>query len=397
MIRISCLVLSMLSLFLGCGQIEPDYSLVKDRVNSYQRKLIEYEITGSNVFHLFHNGKIQFESVANSGDSNDLKISDSTIFPIYSMTKPITTVAMMILFEEGKYDFEDNISLYMPEFDKLKCKKNGKPYECINNLKIIHLITHTSGFKYYYDPSTRPGDLTHADTAFSNLQEFIDSLIFYQPLEFEPGSSYAYGLSVDILGRLIEVLSGQSFYGFLKKRIFDPLEMNDTKFHLTKADRERFQPLFMKNTDGSKNLYTRNHDDLKFDENSEMHFGGGGLVSTMSNYSNFCEMLVNDGVFRGNRILSVHSIKKITEPYIGTLSRQGNYNGLDLAFNLYNVQEPLLDGTNSSKGVYGWSGYRNTHFWIDPEMKLFGLFMSRTNPFNRSIRRNLRNIIYTTI
>jgi len=117
----------------------------------------------------------------------------------------------------------------------------------------------------------------------------------------------------------------------------------------------------------------------------------------MSNYSNFCEMLVNDGVFRGNRILSVHSIKKITEPYIGTLSRQGNYNGLDLAFNLYNVQEPLLDGTNSSKGVYGWSGYRNTHFWIDPEMKLFGLFMSRTNPFNRSIRRNLRNIIYTTI
>ena len=126
MIRIFCLVLSMLSLFLGCGQIEPDYSLVKDRVNSYQRKLIEYEITGSNVFHLFHNGKIQFDSVANSGDSNDLKISDSTIFPIYSMTKPITTVAMMILFEEGKYDFEDNISLYMPEFDKLKCKKNGK-------------------------------------------------------------------------------------------------------------------------------------------------------------------------------------------------------------------------------------------------------------------------------
>jgi len=153
------------------------------------------------------------------------------------MSKPITIVAMMILYEEEKYDLNDKVSKYIPSFSNLKCKSNDEIYKCNNDLKIIHLLTHTSGFKYYDDGL---GNISHADTSFLSLQDWIDSLILNQHLEFEPGTDYQYGINQAILGRLIEELSEQSFYQSLKDKIFDPLEMKNTKFYLTKNEREKF-------------------------------------------------------------------------------------------------------------------------------------------------------------
>ena len=128
-----------------------------------------------------------------------------------------------------------------------------------------------------------------------------------------------------------------------------------------------------------------------------MQYGGEGLVSTMSDYSKFCQMLVNNGDYNGNRIMKKSSIEKMTKPYTLENMNDGYYDGVDYAFSFFNFQEPILSGTNASKGIYGWSGAHNTHFWIDPKLKLFGLFMSRTRPFSWDISKNLISNVYSNL
>ena len=157
---------------------------------------------------------------------------------------------------------------------------------------------------------------------FDNLDDFSKA-VAKQPLDFEPGTMYTYGLNQAILGRLIEVISGKSFYGFLKENIFDKLGMNDTKFHLTEEDRLRFQPLRVNikprtpfnQTDYNLDGYTAALDGYSYDMKNNAHFGGEGLVSTMSDFSKFCEMLVNGGIYNNDRIISEESVQIMTDKY----------------------------------------------------------------------------------
>ena len=381
--------------FFSCNNNSSSIVEIERTVKLYQNQLVDKKITGSNTFMLYKDGKIQFSSVVNSGRQGDADITDETIFPIWSMSKPITIVAMMLLHEDGKYDFNDNVSKYIPNYKNLKCKnEDDEVYSCKNELKIIHLLTHTSGYRYY---SEKPANFSYADTTFSDLDEYIDSLIMYQPVEFEPGERYRYGINQLVLGRLVEVLSGKTFYGFLKERLFDPLEMNKTKFYLTENDRKKFHPLYNKSPNGDERQYTANKDGLTYREGTKMQYGGEGLVSTMSDYSKFCQMLVNNGDYNGNRIMKKSSIEKMIKPYTIENMNDGYYDGVDYAFSFFNFQEPILSGTNASKGIYGWSGAHNTHFWIDPKLKLFGLFMSRTRPFSWDISKNLISNVYSNL
>jgi len=377
----------------GCEDQNIKYDQIKDSVKAYQVELVNNGITGSNITRLYHNNKIQFTNVVNSNKKEDKNINDDSIFPIWSMSKPITIVAMMILFERGKYNLEDNVSDYIPIFADLKCKSNNEIYRCKKDLKIIHLLTHTSGFRYYDEGI---GNLPYAETSYVTLEDWINELVKNQHVEFEPGTNYVYGISQAILGRLIEVLSGNTFFGFLYDNIFEPLEMYNTKFYLTDNDRLIFQPLFLKNWDGTK-LFSKKNDELKYNKNSRMHFGSEGLVSTMNDYSNFCEMLVNNGVFKGKKIIDPKSIEMMKNPYTKKRIEYGFYSGFDYGYSFFNLQNPILDGTNSSKGIFGWSGYHNTHFWIDPKKKLYCLFMTRTTPFSSDIQRSLRSSIYSKI
>ena len=386
--------LFVLLLVSGCDNRNINYYEIKKRVETYQNSLINNQITGSSTSRLYHNGKIQFTSIVNSKVEGDMEINNETIFPIWSMSKPITIVAMMILFEEEKFNLDDKVSNYIPSFSNLKCKSNDEIYDCNNELKIIHLLTHTSGFKYY---DSGVGDISHADTAFSSLDDWVNALVLNQHIEFEPGTNYHYGINQAILGRLIEVLSEKSFYELLKDRIFDPLEMKNTKFYLTDDERSRFQPLYLKNWNGDQKSFTKQNDELQYNEYSKMYFGGEGLVSTMDDYSNFCQMLTNNGIFKGEKIIDYSSIELMSKPYTKNRIESGYYSGFDIGYSFFNLQEPLLDGTNSSKGIYGWSGYHNTHFWIDPQKNLFCLFMTRTIPYSNEIQRNLRSAIYSYI
>ena len=361
---------------------------------SFQQSLIDDEITGSNVALIYSKGKKVYHEIVQSNKKGDKDIDEKTIFPIWSMTKPITIVAMLKLHEQGKFDWEDPVSNYIPSFNNLNYKDGTEIKKCEHELKIIHLMTHRSGFKYYNWVEEYPNGGTYGYwTKFNDLKSFVDTVSQY-PLEFEPGTQYLYGINQAILGRLVEVLSGQNFEQFLKSNIFNPLGMNDTGFSLNEEQRKRFQPLWI-NSNELKG-FTYQLDELTYHKDNRAYFGGEGLVSTMEDYARFCEMLLGNGVFRGQKIIGKTSIRTMLKPW----SKGANdalhekLKGYHYGFSVFVLDDPMADDSNVPKGIWGWAGYHNTHFWIDPKTKSFGLFMSRAREFTFDIPLNIRKIVY---
>ena len=375
--------LFLLTIILGCAQT------YENSILQFQNELITSEKTGSNVAMVFKDGEVVYNETVNSNKEGDKEINEETIFPIFSMSKPITIVAMMTLYEKGLINFDENVSKYIPEFSELQCKdENGDIYSCENDLKILHLMTHRSGYTYYGNPLNFTSTIK-----YDNLDDFVTD-VSKHPVEFEPGSSYLYGINQAILGKVVEVVTGMSFYEYLKETIFDPLGMNETKFYLTPEDRERFQPLFINS--GSLKGFTNFLDEMTYDVNNRAYFGGEGLVSTMRDYSKFCQMLLNNGELNGNKIIDRSSIDLMVEKHSDLESDPFlNINeGFHLGFSVFVLNDPEKDGTNSSEGIYGWSGYHNTHFWIDNEKNLFGLFMTRAREFSFGIQGDFRKAVY---
>ncbi|MDG2234905.1 MAG: serine hydrolase [Flavobacteriaceae bacterium] len=376
-----------------------------NEIKLLQKKLIVDEITGSNVALVYKEGSVVYFNIQNSGKIGDKNISNQsykpykeTIFPIWSMSKPISIVATMILLERGLIKLTDNISKYIPAMKNMNCETENGIQPCENQIKIIDLLTHRSGLGYYSDPGYGYGYTN--SIKYDNLEEFTNDLSEVV-LKFEPGLKYFYGINQAVLGRVIEVVSNQTFFEFLKKELFDPLEMNETKFYLTKQERDRFQPLFI-NT-GALKGFTYELNELSYKKNNEAYFGGEGLVSTLGDYSNFCKMLLNGGSYNGKKIISQNSINLMTKKYsqsypneeFADTGKLGFYYG----FSLFVLENPEIDNTNSTKGIYGWSGYHNTHFWIDPEKQLFAIFLSRSRQgvSNIDTQKEFRRAVYKTI
>ena len=355
-----------------------------EAVTNFQRKLIQTETTGSNVAMLFKDGKIIYHHIENSLNPMGKNIYNNSIFPIWSMSKPITIVAMMALKEKGLINFTDKVSKYIPEFKKLKCKDGmGGTYNCKKDLTVFHLMTHRSGYSYYGSPHFFTSTIK-----YNNLEDFVFDVANH-PLEFEPGSEYLYGINMAILGKIIEVVTNKTFFEYLKEEIFDPLEMDDTKFYLTDSERKYFQPLWINNE--SLKGFTDNLDELTYDYENKAYFGGEGLVSTLADYSKFCQMLLNNGSINGHNIISKESINEMTQPHSKIPD-----DPFDIGYSLFVLRDSKSDGTNSSEGIYGWSGYHNTHFWIDREKNLFGLFMTRAREFSFEIQKEFRRAVYSS-
>ena len=374
-----------------------------EAVKNFQKEIIKNEITGSNVVMIFKEGKVVFLNAENSNLIGDKKINNQsykpyqeTLFPIWSMSKPITVVSIMILVEKGLIKLDDNVSKYLPEFSEIYCKGRSGKYLCNKPLKIIHLLTHRSGFGYYSHQGYGYG-LT-STIKYNNLNDFSKDLSKVV-LEFEPGEKYYYGVNQALLGRVVEVVSKKKFYQFLKEEIFEPLDMSETKFYLTQEDRSRFQPLYI--NFGTIKGFTTELDELTYEESNSAYFGGEGLISTMNDYSNFCIMLLNRGIYKGKRIISEKSIGIMTSKYSSSYPEEefadSSKLGFNYGFSMFVLDDPMVDGTGSTKGIYGWSGYHGTHFWIDPEKKMFALFMSRhrQNISNINIQKELRRAVYT--
>ncbi|MAV42211.1 MAG: hypothetical protein CMC32_01855 [Flavobacteriaceae bacterium] len=362
-----------------------------DRIIAFQKQIIKDKITGSNQALVFKDGEIVFNHIENSFIEGDHLISNETIFPIWSMSKPITIVAMMILFEKGLIDFDDPVSKYIPVFNKPMCKNVSGTYPCENELKLIHLMNHRSGYVYY--------DRYYIDVIQSKDLEELMNKIAKQPLEIEPGSKFLYGINQSILGRLIEVVSGKSFYDFLKDNIFDPLEMNKTKFYLTEDERKQIPPLFIKNqvlegflSDG----ITSKGDILTYYKDNLTHLGGEGLISSMTDFFNFTKMLLNNGSFKGKRIISSKSIEMITQNYSNGYPDEENgfqnLLGFYYGFSVWVLKDSSIMNLYAPEGIYGWGGYHGTEFWIDPTNSLFAVFMTRALSNYESKERFIRAV-----
>ena len=380
-----------------------------EKLRDLQQQFIDDERTGSNIMMVFQDGETIYRHTQNSGKKGDKDIQGDTIFPVYSMAKPITIAGMLLLHEKGLVKWDDPVSKYIPYFTNLKYKNDGKILPCKNELRVIHLMTHRSGYRYYGQPLLQKfgggaGGASFEEPQpnqikYNNLDDFVKD-VAAQPLEFEPGTQYQYGISNDILGRLVEVITGKSFYGYLKETLLDPLEMHDTKFHLTRDEWDRYQVMYI-NADNLKGFTYLLDSHWTFKEGNHAHFGGGGLLSTINDYSKFCEMLLNRGTFKGKRILSETSIDQMTSKWVEIPESDGsNYKDLSgcyYGFACYVLSKPELDQGNSKKGMFAWAGYNNTHFWIEPEKKLYGLFMTRSREFGWDIPIALRKTVNSIV
>ena len=342
-------------------------------------------------------GKVVHFSAHGKRDvANGAPMQKDTIFRIYSMTKPITGVAMMILFEEGKWQLNDPVSKHIPEFANLKVAKANPASGAVAQVAPDHpmtmreLMSHSGGLTYGVFGST-PVDKMYVDANVLDpnqpMQAMIDKLAKI-PLLFQPGERWHYSVSVDVQGYLVEKLSGMPFPQFLKERIFDPLRMKDTAFHVPADKLDRFAQFYT--LDKDRKLAA--HSSADYTKQPALTSGGGGLVSTASDYMRFCQMLLNGGELDGRRVLSPLTIKLMRTnmlPASASTFSPGTGFGLDFAV----AEDPAAAGGYGGEGTYYWGGYAGTWFWIDPvyDLVVVGMIQHRGDgmPDLRGLSRSL--------
>jgi CubicO group peptidase (beta-lactamase class C family) len=304
----------------------------------------------------------------------DDPMAEDDIFRIYSMSKPITGVALMMLYEEGKFRLGDPVRRYIPEFADLKVAASWGPGgpvldDADHPMTIRELMTHTAGLAYGIgDP--HPADRLYASEGVldpsQTLKDMIDKLAEL-PLRQQPGTQWTYSIGVDVQGYLVEILSGQPFDEFLQERIFDPLGMVDTGFHVPSEDHGRFVQVYGYGEDRA--LIAPPAPDPAdgprgFLDPATFFSGGGGLVSTTMDYMRFCQMLLNGGELDGVRILSPTTVEMMSRNHLPR--DMGEYApGVGWGLDFSVVLDPVEAGSVSA-GEYSWGGAAGTWFWIDP-------------------------------
>lgn len=316
------------------------------------------------------NGKlIHFDSYGNSDISDQDSLENDDIFRIASMTKPIVSVALMMLHEEGKFKLNDPVYKYIPEFKNLTVKKRKKTKPVKNHVKVVDLLRHSAGLNFR-------GPEDYRKTINLTLEEYTKEAV-KDPLKFEPGTTWWYSYATDICGYLIEVLSGEKLDDFLKNRIFDPLEMNDTFFELPAKKLDRLTTLYV--VGDNKEL-------VSFDSKANTPFkdkvillnGSGGLLSTTEDYLKFSVMLLNNGSYKGRQLLNKETLDLMKFDHSQGLKYKklafGKKKGFGLGFEV--VKE---DGTKfGSKGTFGWGGMFGTYFRVDPKQNMIMIYMTQS-------------------
>ena len=346
-------------------------------------------------------------------------LAEDSIVRIYSMTKPITSVAFMMLVEEGKVALEDPVHRFIPAWRNLGVYVAGAPGMFQTRptdvpMRMIDLLRHTSGLTYGFQ--TR----TNVDAAYRSgmvepfaqkdgLQGFIDALAKV-PLEFSPGTAWNYSVSTDVLGYLVEVISGQPFAQFLQQRIFGPLGMVDTAFHVDEARLARFTECYVVGGDGKLAPATQGWPTFKTAPAAPS--GGGGLVSTMADYLRFCELLRRSGELDGVRLLGPKTLQLMRSNHLPTSPKGGNdladvsvsmfsealYQGIGFGLGFAMTTDVAKTGIAGSLGEYWWGGMASTAFWIDPVEDLSVVFFTQLIPSSLyPIRRELRTLVNAAI
>jgi CubicO group peptidase (beta-lactamase class C family) len=377
---------------------------------------------------IYRRGKIVHSTVQGFADvERKVPVKDDTIFRIYSMTKPITSVAFMMLVEEGRVALDEPVHKYIPEWKNLGVFQAGTAPAFLTKppsrpMLIVDLLRHTSGLTYGFqqrsnvDAAYREMRIEELDKG-KTLQSVIDELAKL-PLEFSPGEAWNYSVSADVIGYLIGKISGKPFEQFLKERIFDPLDMNDTDFFVPAAKARRFAACYSADPEGGVTLHatdrkgglTLQDDPTKSSFLSPPSFfsGGGGLCSTAADYLTFCRTLLNGGELGGVRLLGPKTLKLMTSNHLPggrdlpamsrSLFSEATYNGIGFGLGFAVTMDPAQTLIAGSPGEFSWGGLATTSFFIDPAEQLITIFMTQVIPSSAyPLRRELRTMVYAAI
>jgi len=354
---------------------------------------------------------IHFEASGFADAEENKPMSLGSIFRVYSMTKPLTSVAVMMLAEEGKIELDEPISNHLTHFENVRVyRDNGKHSEPLTPITVRHLLTHTSGLTYglfgshpvdsmYLEANIPMNIRTRNMTLSHDLPRF--------PLTGEPGSAWVYGLSTDVLGHLIEVISGKSLGTFFRERIFDPLGMKDSSFRIKEENRNRFTVAYEWNEEGRTiadhprtSIYG---DDLTWES------GGAGLLCPAQDYARFCQALLAGGTLAGNRILQEKSVRDMTINqldgatwpfYLGTAGQAattplGENTSFGLGFRINEKENP--ESLNGSAGSYIWLGYATTLFQIDPQKEMIMIGLAQKFPTDHHFIEGFKRSVYQSV
>jgi len=352
-----------------------------DRIDAALSGLIDAgELAGAVTLVARHGCMVRKSAMGLKDLATGERLKTDTLFRIYSMTKPVTAVAMMMLHEEGRWRPTDPIGKFLPGFDEMRVlagpDEEGKPVfePAVHAPMLGALMTHTAGFSYGFDPTDsltpfyRAADIWRA----SSLAEFA-ARVSGLPLAYQPGTRWLYSVSMDIQGAIVEALTGMSLPRFMHERIFAPLSMTDTAFHVPPEKRERLATLYRMSETGG----------LKVMEGSILPLhsappalasGGGGLISTAADYARFAQMLLNGGVLGGARLLTPQSVALMTANHLSEdlmcgafgVGHQAIRPSFGYGYNGAVFTDPDLVGVPVGKGTYQWDGAAGTWFWIDP-------------------------------
>lgn len=384
---------------------ELDIGQLKDTIS---KSIDKSEIAGCNLMIIKEGMEIFYHEDGFSDREAGIPISRDSIFRLYSMSKPVTGLAAMILMERGEIDLYDPVSKFLPGFKNQMSVEDGILKPVIRETTIKDLLSMTSGLVY-------PGGGDLAEQATAELFVEVDKKLLGDnpmttidmmnalgkcPLAFQPGKVWRYGTSADVLGAVIQVVSGLGFGEFLKQNIFSPLGMDDTDFYVPADKRNRLVNTYQNDETGELKIYTGNHLGINnaMDRKPAFESGGAGLVSTIDDYSKFTRMLMNEGCFEGIRIIRPATYQYFINSTLSKEQKQGfdwfTLGGYDYGNLMRIMTNPELAGGLASPMEYGWDGWLGAYFTNCPKEDMTILFMTnKKDAGTMPLTRKLRNII----
>jgi CubicO group peptidase (beta-lactamase class C family) len=374
------------------------------RIDPAMKALVDDKRVAGLVTLLERHGKIvHFNAVGTLDAGKPDPVQKDSIFRIYSMTKPVTGVAMMMLHEEGKWRLEDPVARHIPEFARLKVytgkNDDGSPKleDARRSMTMRELMTHTGGLGYVLSPNN-PVDKMIIDANLLNsrapLQAMIDGLA-KMPLLAQPGTRWSYSIGVDVQGYLVEKFSGQPFADFLRTRIFEPLGMKDTAFYVPKEKLPRFAPV--QTGSGAMLALDPSRPDPALPPVGAS--GGGGLFSTAADYVRFCEMLLQRGQLNGVRLLAPRTVEMMRTNHVNPDPLKTMAPGTGWGMDFQVVMDAAAAGDSVSTGTFSWFGIAGTWFWIDPveDLAFVGMVAHDSLPTTRAIHGLSRSLVYQAV
>jgi CubicO group peptidase (beta-lactamase class C family) len=384
-----------------------DLSAAKlERVKTLVQSAVDKNQTAGAIVLIARQGKVAYlQTFGRLNAKADKPMPPDAIFRIYSMTKPITTAASLLLFEDGKFKLDDPVSTYLPELkgQRVHTGKGDETVEAKHEMTIRDLMRHTAGLTYGMPNGTAVDTMYLAkgiDGPDLSLVEMV-TVLGKLPLQDQPGTRFHYSISTDVLARLIEVLSGKPIDEFLQGRIFRPLDMRDTGFAVPDDKLSRFTASHRSGAQGVLEVV----DDpatSRYRTRRKYLSGGGGLVSTARDYARFCQMLLNGGELQGVRLLRSATVKEMTRnqlPSEALPMRLGGFPVPGMGFGLgVSVRLDTKSATpDPAAGEFGWNGAASTYFWIAPKSEMVVIVLQQVQPYNFALQLALQPTIYAAI